>query len=91
MLLEQRQHSKLIAFTDVCCDLTTPGHICQGQGNVSASVVTNPSETAWASSFLINHFNHQRGSSVKTSTEAREKQRRLSHYHLCDSKMMKCK
>jgi hypothetical protein len=31
-------------FTDVCCDLTTPGHTCQGQGSLSASVDTNPSE-----------------------------------------------
>jgi hypothetical protein len=52
-------------FTDVCCDFTTPDHTCQGQGNLSAGVVTNPSETTWASSFPINHSNHQRGSSLK--------------------------
>jgi hypothetical protein len=77
------------AFTDVCCDLTSPGHTCQGQGSLSTSVVTNPSETTWTSSFLINHSNHQRGSSVETSTEARGKQRGLSHYTLYYSKMMK--
>jgi hypothetical protein len=33
------------AFTDVCFDLTTSGHKCQGRGNISASVVTNPSGT----------------------------------------------
>jgi hypothetical protein len=96
----QRTHSLLQAdnchflttFTDACCCVITPSHTCQGhRPYLSTGVVTNPIGTTWASSSVINHFNHQRGSSVGLFTRVRKRGMSFQSQFLHSCRKMKSK